>query len=81
MLGLDVRNGWKADIDTATSLVPLYGKERRMGWVVEAVVDWFWVGFVSKRSEGKPWWIMVLWTLAPVFVVGGLAALVWLITR
>jgi RsiW-degrading membrane proteinase PrsW (M82 family) len=40
-----------------------------LGWIIEAAIDWFWVGFVERMSKGKPWWVFVL---AALFGIGWL---------
>jgi hypothetical protein len=50
-----------------------------MGWIIETVIDWFWVSFVLEKSKGKSWWVQALWLLSPLLVLAGLILLVWLI--
>lgn len=50
-----------------------------MGWIMEAAIDWFWVGFVQRVSKGKPWWVWTLWALSPVFLVAALFGIGWLL--
>lgn len=52
-----------------------------MGWIIEAAVNWFWIGFVERMSEGKPWWVWLFWILSPFLVFAALAALLWLLLR
>lgn len=52
-----------------------------MGWIVDAAIDWFWVGFVERMSKGKPWWVWSLWALSPLFLLGVAIASLWLLLR
>ena len=50
-----------------------------MGWLIEAAIDWFWVGFVERMSKGRPWWVWVFWLLSPVLALLAVGGLVWVL--
>ncbi|HEX8192159.1 MAG TPA: hypothetical protein VF552_04600 [Allosphingosinicella sp.] len=52
-----------------------------MGWIIEAAVDWFWIGFVERMSKGKPRWVWALWAFSPLLVAGLLLAVLWFVLR
>jgi hypothetical protein len=52
-----------------------------LGWIIEAAIDWFWTGFVERMSKAKPWWVWAFWSLSPVFLLGLLVGVVWLLLR
>lgn len=52
-----------------------------MGWIIDAVIDGFWVGLVERMSRGKPRWVWALWALSPLFLLGALVAALWLLLR
>lgn len=75
-------NGWKADIDAEPCDIPNgWREEALMGWIIEAAIDWFWLGFVERMSKGKPWWVSAFWALSPILVVGVLFGALWLLFR
>ena len=50
-----------------------------MGWIIEAVITWFWLDVVEAMSSGKPWWVRALWILSPFFLLIGLIVMAWLL--
>jgi hypothetical protein len=50
-----------------------------MGWLLETLIDWFWIGLIERTCEGKPWWVRLLWVLSPLWIIAILAALLWLL--
>jgi hypothetical protein len=52
-----------------------------MGWILEAAIDWFWLGFVERRSKGKPRWVWAFWAVSPLIAVGVPLAALWLLFR
>lgn len=52
-----------------------------MGWIVEAAINWFWIGFVERMSKGKPWWVWAVSMLSPLLLFAALVGLVWILLR
>lgn len=52
-----------------------------MGWIIEAAIHWFWIGFVERMSNGKPWWVWAFWLLSPVLILGVLISALWFLLR
>jgi hypothetical protein len=48
-----------------------------MGFILEALIDWHWVGFVKKLSDKYPPWIWVPAMVAPLLLVIGLLILLF----
>jgi hypothetical protein len=52
-----------------------------MGFIIEAVINWFWIGFVERKSKGKPWWVWLFWMVSPLLAFGAFIGLFWLALR
>jgi len=52
-----------------------------MSWIIDSVIDWFWVGFVLKLREKYPAWIWVTAMLSPLILLGALFGSIYLATR
>ncbi len=52
-----------------------------MVWIIEAATNWFWVGFVERRSRGKPWWVWGSWALSPILLVVSVFGALWFLFR
>jgi hypothetical protein len=50
------------------------GHERRedtVGFILEAIINWWWVGCIKKLSEKYPPWVWVSVMVSPVIIVIG----------
>jgi hypothetical protein len=52
-----------------------------MSWLLDIAIDWFWIGFVERMSEGRPWWAWALWALSPLWLLAAVFGLGWLLLR
>jgi hypothetical protein len=52
-----------------------------MGWMIDSLVDLFWVDFVLRKTRGKPWWVRILWAASPIIFLAAFAGLIWLLMR
>ena len=50
-----------------------------MGFILEGIFGFF-AGAISQvMAEGKPWWVQVLWVLAPAAFLIVLLGFIWLL--
>lgn len=56
-------------------------RARKLGWIIEAAIDWFSTGFIERMSKGRPWWVRTIWTLSALLLVGAFVGTLWLLLR
>lgn len=42
-----------------------------MGFIIEALIDWFWVGFMKRLADRYPPWVWVPIMISPLILVLG----------
>ena len=47
--------------------------------ILEALIDWFFIGFVEKVSKGRPAWVWLLAILSPLILLALLGGALYLL--